>query len=415
MMPNICVYEDARTSQLLPLTYMRPAYDLLIGTSRLFDKIAHRFPDAHISVHCRDYLKPIVEHSYAGRLVNHINTGARTLFINGRVLMTDTLAAELRALEPEHNHLLLKNGQIVAMCLDHDLVGVVAMQLEQMCDAPTLIGQLRAKCVAKECHDAILFDYPWDFMAQLHEAIHTDFDAHGEPGIIKGELGAYVSILNENNVTISQDTHIEDFVLINATNGPVIIESGCVIQAHSRLEGPLYIGKNTHILGGKVSASSIGPSCKIGGELSHSIILGYSNKAHHGYIGHSYIGQWVNLGAMTTNSNLKNTYSPVTVSGPFHPTPIETNQQFFGSVIGDHVKTGIGTLLNTGAIVGYASSLLGPPIHHGYIPPFSWGQAGNYDTHNLTKFLQTAQRMMARRHIVLRDPEKKVISLLANA
>ncbi|MFC1617262.1 hypothetical protein ACFL2K_03480, partial [Candidatus Margulisiibacteriota bacterium] len=190
------------------------------------------------------------------------------------------------------------------------------------------------------------------------------------------------------------------------------IENGAHLEAFTYIEGPAYIGKNSKILGGKVTACSIGHNCKIAGEVSNSIFLSYSNKAHAGFIGHSYICEWVNLGAMTTNSNLKNTYSEIKLN--LGKEQVNTNQIFLGAMIGDYVKTGIGTLLNTGSIIGFGSTLFGPNIHDKYIAPFTWGEKGNYGKHQLDKFFQTAVKMMLRRGQELTVAESEVIEELNN-
>jgi len=149
-------------------------------------------------------------------------------------------------------------------------------------------------------------------------------------------------------------------VIFDTRNGPVVLESGVEVRAGTRLEGPLWVGANTRLVGGPIRASAIGPWCVVRGELSTTVMLGYANKSHEGFVGHSVLGRWVNLGAGTITSNLKSTYGPVRldVAG----TPLETGHQFLGSLIGDHAKTAIGTLLGTGSVIGASSAVHGTPI-----------------------------------------------------
>jgi UDP-N-acetylglucosamine diphosphorylase/glucosamine-1-phosphate N-acetyltransferase len=165
------------------------------------------------------------------------------------------------------------------------------------------------------------------------------------------------------------------------------------VRAFTRIAGPAYIGRGTTVLGGSLSTVSIGASCKVRGELEETIILGHTNKAHDGFIGHSYIGRWVNLGALTTNSDLKNNYSSVRVWTPSGEQ--DTGERKIGCFLGDHVKTAIGTLLNTGTIVGPGANLFGTNMPPKHVRPFSWG--GGVAVHDLNRFLETARVVMQRR------------------
>ncbi|MEK7298469.1 MAG: hypothetical protein AAB066_01105, partial [Candidatus Margulisiibacteriota bacterium] len=237
--------------------------------------------------------------------------------------------------------------------------------------------------------------------------ICSDAVASGMLGVIKGDLRPFAALEKEEQIFVGSHTVIEDFAVLNANNGPIYIDSDVVVEAHTRIEGPAYIGRGARIMGGKITASSVGPHCKVAGEVSHSVFLSHSNKAHAGFIGHSYIGQWCNLGAMTTTSNLKNTYGNIRMQTP--AGVIDTGQRFLGAVLGDHVKLGIGTLLGAGTLIGYGSSLTGPDSHNKWIPPFSWGTAGDYTRHELHMFLKTARAAMLRRQVDLHQDEAQVI------
>jgi len=175
-----------------------------------------------------------------------------------------------------------------------------------------------------------------------------------------------------------------------------VLESGAEVRSGTRLEGPVWVGANAHVLGGSVRVTAIGPRCNVRGEVSNCVFLGYANKAHDGFVGHSVIGRWANLGAGTITSNLKNTYGRVRldVAG----TPLETGLQLLGSLIGDHAKTAIGTLLATGTVVGTGASVfdaLRPPK---YVPPFAWGATGGTRM-SREGFLNIAERVLPRRDV----------------
>ena len=405
-MINICLYEDAGYQNLFPLTVTKPIYNLRMGTSTLFEKFNHFFSYANITLHCRDYLKRILKETYHDYPINTINTGTPCLFINGRVIMTEELFAELQETAPEKNTLYTYQGQVVATYVRGDLLESLRSMLNSTPTSKELIEKLRTKTVTKELDSAYLISNLWDILAYNQDILVQDFYRNTTPGIVKGNLSTYSVIYNENNVFIDHNTTIEDFVLIDATHGPVYIENNVHIESHSRLEGPLYIGENTRILGGKIKGSTIGRNCKIAGEVSASVIQSYTNKAHGGFIGHSVIGEWVNLGAYTTTSNLKSNYSGISLL--LEDQRIESGQTFIGSIIGDHVKTGIHTTLNTGTIIGLGSVVYDSGYHDKFIPLFSWGTPGNYTAHQLDKFFTTAEQMMKRRNKKLTDGEKEL-------
>jgi UDP-N-acetylglucosamine diphosphorylase/glucosamine-1-phosphate N-acetyltransferase len=183
------------------------------------------------------------------------------------------------------------------------------------------------------------------------------------------------------------------------SDGPILVRRGSTISAFTRITGPCYIGENTIIAGDRITKCSIGEVSKIRGEISSSIVLGHSNKGHTGFVGHSYIGRWVNLGAGTTTSNLKNTYGVIGLltSGGRR----ETRMQYLGSLVGDHAKTGIGTMLNTGTLIGAGANVFGTSMPSKYVPPFAWGNSTPHGVYAVDRFLAVAERVMARRHVDL--------------
>ena len=198
---------------------------------------------------------------------------------------------------------------------------------------------------------------------------------------------------------------IEPGVVFDLTAGPVWLDDGVRVKAFTRLAGPTYVGKNAIVLGGAVEASTIGPVSRIRGEFAQSVCLGWVNKAHDGHIGHAYLGAWVNLGAETTNSDLKNNYSSVRLWTP--DGDADTGEIKIGSFLGDHVKTGIGLLLNTGTVVGAGSNLFGAAMPPKYVPPFSWGTGEALTAFRADKFLEVAERAMSRRSVELTDDGRR--------
>lgn len=237
----------------------------------------------------------------------------------------------------------------------------------------------------------------WDLMDRNAEQLAEDIPRYF-PGYAVEELpGSHV--LGGGLLSVGSNVTVEPGSVFDLSGGPIRLCDGVVVRAHTRMEGPAFVGPDSLILGGVFSRLSVGPVCKVRGEVESSVILGYANKAHDGFLGHAYLGRWVNLGAFTTNSDLKNNYGPVRVGSP--GGPIDTALLKVGCFLGDHVKTGIGTVLNTGTMVGAGSNLFGGRMPPSYVPPFSWGAGADLGEYRVDEFLELAARSMARRGLAL--------------
>lgn len=205
----------------------------------------------------------------------------------------------------------------------------------------------------------------------------------------------------EHALVAGVGVRIEPCVVFDTSAGPIWLDDGVTVKAFTRLAGPAYVGKKSILLGGHLEAVTIGDGCRIRGEFAQSVCLSYVNKAHDGHIGHAYLGAWVNLGAETTNSDLKNNYGPVRLWTPEGEK--DTGELKVGCFLGDHVKTGIGLLLNTGTVVGAGSMLYGAELPPKHVPPFSWGTGEDLTAYRVDKFLDVAGRAMARRQVTLSE------------
>lgn len=190
---------------------------------------------------------------------------------------------------------------------------------------------------------------------------------------------------------------LEPGVVLDTRGGGIVLGPRTSVRAGARLEGPIAVGEDCRLLGGAYATLSAGPRCYLRGELEETTAFGYVNKAHDGFVGHAVIGRWVNLGALTTNSDLKNTYGQVSLGGP--DGPVETDLVKLGCLLGDHVRTAIGTLLNTGSVVGAGASLFGDRMPPKWVPPFAWGAEGEAATYRLDAFLDTAATVLGRRDV----------------
>ena len=236
----------------------------------------------------------------------------------------------------------------------------------------------------------------WGLMAASGDRIRSDGERYEGTDVPAG-----VHMVGSGMVQVAEDATVEPGVVLDASAGPIIVSRGVRVQAPARIVGPTYVGPDSLVLGGLVAGSAIGPGCRIRGEVESSVILGFANKAHDGFLGHSIVGRWVNLGAMTSNSDLKNTYSSVRLRTG--GSDVDTGLLKVGCFLGDHVRTGIGTLLNTGTVVGAGSNLFGGGMPPREVPPFSWGGERELGEYRFDRFLETAARIMARRGVKITD------------
>ncbi len=359
---KICIFEDNGFENLYPLTYLRPICGLRCGKTLIFEKIIRAFPDIKISFWVRDYLIKLWRKEVSPLAVNDAEAlkNDDTLFINSRWLFIDTKFSI-----PGNEEIGKMDGEIV-----YALVKKTQMAAISSGDISIWLAKLKENIQVKEVK-VKLITYPWDLVNYNADAIKDDFNAGTAK--IEGEFSPQASIYGEKEkVSIGKGAKVHPMVVIDTTHGPVIIDEDAVIYPFTKIEGPSYIGKETQIHGAKVrEGSSIGPVCRIGGEVEEVIIHGYSNKYHDGFLGHSYVGEWVNLGALTTNSDIKNDYSPVSVY--INGEIMSSGEAKVGSFIGDHTKTSIGTFLNTGTVIGVMTNLIGSGgVLPKFVPSFTW-------------------------------------------
>jgi len=240
-------------------------------------------------------------------------------------------------------------------------------------------------------------DAVWELMSENPAQTRRDIEANfpsGSPTLPRG-----VEVLGSGTVSVGENVSFEPGVVLDTRSGPIRLDDEVTVRAFTRLAGPSYVGRGSVLFGGSLGAVSLGPVCKVRGEIEETVIAGYSNKAHDGFLGHSYLGRWVNLGALTTNSDLKNNYGPVRLRLP--GGDVDTGLSKVGCFLGDHVKTGIGTVLNTGTLVGLGGNVFGGLMPPAYVPPFSWGAGSDLVPYRFDKFVQVAERVMARRNVDL--------------
>jgi len=263
---------------------------------------------------------------------------------------------------------------------------------------------------------------PWDLVTRNADQLRRDLaegrrnpgsavrsSGNPEPHVESIRTTPGVFVIGDNPLTAESGVTVDPGVVLDTRDGGIHLGSGVEVRSFTTLRGPASIGRESVLLGGVFESISCGPVCRLRGEISESVILGYSNKAHDGYLGHSLVGRWVNLGAFTTTSDLKNNYGRIRIPTG-EETELDSGLIKVGAFIGDHAKTGIGVLLNAGTVVGAGSNIYGGGGAPRWIPPFSWGGAGGLSVYRLEAFLSTAQMAMKRRGMDLTDRQRAVLT-----
>jgi UDP-N-acetylglucosamine diphosphorylase/glucosamine-1-phosphate N-acetyltransferase len=236
--------------------------------------------------------------------------------------------------------------------------------------------------------------------------LRDDIDTIGPT--LSGSPVDHATVIGPHPVYVEESATIEPLVVFDVSAGPVMVRAGSTVRAFTRVVGPCAIGADTQILGDRVSGCSIGDQCVVRGEISESIVTGQANKGHEGFVGHSVLGRWVNLGAGTITSNLKNSYGTVSLWTPQGVR--DTGTVKLGTLFGDHVKTGIGARLTTGSVIGAGSNVYGSVMPPRYVAPFSWGDGEAMTEYRLDEFLRTTERAMSRRSVALNDAMRRQLS-----
>ena len=282
---------------------------------------------------------------------------------------------------------------------------VVAARVDRPTNTDVADGEASLDVFGRHGHasrtpiDGWWMDDVWDYIRHLVPMLEADILLLAADIKVDKPKGAIV--VGTKPVFVERGAVVEPNVCFDTTEGPILVRAGAHVHAFTRLIGPVYVGEHSIVTTDRIEASSIGDTCKVHGEISNSIFLGHSNKAHDGFIGHSVVGRWVNIGASTITSNLKNTYGDIQLWTPEGTR--DTGMQFLGTMFGDHVKTGIGLCLTTGCVIGTGANVFGTAMPPKTIAPFSWGEAGAFQPYRIDKFLETAERMMARRDVALED------------
>ncbi len=389
-MTTVYLYDDARARTFEPFASTRPVSEMVAGTRLIRERWL-----AALGADDARYLA-------GNRHANFDEPGAIAatgMIPTGAIVANARFAPALPA-EPE------KAGRRAAGCSmwrnGSDLAAIRVREpidASRFADGSITIDSLQVGTGGIGNLEGWWHEEVWDFIRHLSPQLTADIERLSA-SVEQMPVLDHVTVLGKARVAIAADAVVEPQVVLDAANGPIYVGARSHVRAFTRLVGPCYIGDDVQVVGGDVSVCSIGAVSKVRGEISNAIFIGHSNKGHDGFVGHSYLGRWVNLGASTVTSNLKNTYGSVSL---WTPTGVrDTGMQFLGTLFGDHVKTGIGLRLTTGTVLGAGANVYGnmPPKAVG---PFSWGDATPYSVYQADKFLVAAERMMSRRHVEMSD------------
>jgi len=358
---RLCIFEDAGVAGLEPIALVRPAFDLRCGTATLFDKHVRTFRHRAVGALVRPHVARVAARARPHVVVNE----------SSWVQAEPTILVNARWLPPRRFQLTRAEGPWVAVLGDTIAYAVLPPNHLVDCtpqNVDACLAAWRSRLPGRPAGGR-LARYLWDLVEWNGDEIAADFPHLGHDDM-DGWPTTLTLVGPSDALWVADTARVDPFVVADTTSGPVVIDHDAVVTSFTRLEGPCYIGQRSQVFAANVRAgTTIGPNCRVGGEISASILIGNSNKSHEGYLGHSYVGEWVNLGAGTHVSDLRNDYATVrvTVGG----RPADTRLTKVGAFIGDHVKAAVGCRLNAGSHIGpFAQLLPCGPFLPKYVPSF---------------------------------------------
>ncbi len=380
---NIILFDDYSRADLFPLTLTRPIGALRIGILTIAEKWA-LISGLPVSYHTEEYLLPKF----------HTQLADDNILINAKVLPDIQLWASIQALAKDEA--LGYNNDLLAVRLGRSSLESGSVFIQQATRTPYIesdpIFILHVEDLIKHNAHALLADYHLITAGRLSESLSADNYIIGD------------NLFVETGVKCTMAT-------INTSTGPVYIGRDTEIMEGSHIRGPFALMNNSTVkMGSKIyGATTIGPYCTVGGEIKNSVLSGYSNKGHEGYLGDSVLGEWCNLGADTNNSNMKNTYMPVLIYNYRLKERRATGMQFLGMIMGDHSKSGINATFNTGTVIGIGVNFFGTSLSPYFLPDFTWAEPSKFKEYQLEKMLDTARKMMERKNLILNDDEENIL------
>ena len=377
---NYILFDGPVRMALLPFTFTRPVADIRIGILTIREKW-EKYLGYTTTTITEEYLSekyPMVEME-------------ENILINASFLPNEVLVEMIQSLEK--NQAIFKGEEVIAFYTNDT-------QEEVDFDTYEIIDY---------AEEGLRIEHTWDIFAKNDAAIREDFELLTE-GRTSQPIPKSVNVINPENIFIEKGAKLE-FVTLNASTGPIYIGYNSEIMEGSVIRGPFALCEEAQVkLASKVyGATTVGPHCRIGGEVNNSVLFGYSNKGHDGFLGNSVLGEWCNIGADSNNSNLKNNYEAVRLWSYETEGFAKTGLQFCGLMMGDHSKCGINTMFNTGTVVGVSTNIFGSGFPRNFVPSFSWGGATGFTTYLTKKAFETARIAMSRRQVEFTEEDARIL------
>lgn len=387
---NVYIFEDQRALDLEPITFTRPSFEIRCGAFTCIERVSLLLPDSDIHLIVRPELEELTKETFPGNIVNPV-IAEDGLWLLGNVLWNNDLMDQI------------VNNKNTAFYRHSTFVGAYLTKIEGQEWVKNGGPSVKDYASTKEEKnlDCKPIHFLWEAIQETGKQLESDVKFFNDFSTPKTDA----TLINSDQIYSHSSVIIAQSSVIDASNGPVVLDKNTVIKPMSYLEGPLYLGEGNIVASMTKfkGASSIGPVCKLGGEINNVIIQGWSNKVHDGHLGNAYLGQWVNLGAGTINSDLKNNYSDVKVM--VNGTMRDTGTIQIGCFLGDHVKTAIGTLLNTGTVIGPGSNIVARGFPAKTITSFSWCVGEKIRKIKWDAFIETAKVVKSRRGIGISKAE----------
>ena len=378
---NYILFDGAVRNQLLPFTFTRPVADIRIGILTIREKW-EKFLGSTTTTVTEEYLSdkfPMVELE-------------QNVLINASFCPSENLVLLIKNLQ--ENQAIFYNDEPLAFYANEDQeIDFDAFTVTQYTD-----------------DDVLRIENTWDIFEKNHQAIMRDYDVLTQ-GRTSEAIPQTTIAFNPEHIFIEKGAKVM-CASLNATDGPIYIGKDTVLMEGATIQGPFALCEHSSVkMGAKIyGGTTIGPHCKVGGEVANSVMMGYSNKGHDGYMGNSVLGHWCNLGADTNTSNLKNNYAQVRLWDYDTEKFAKTGTQFCGLMMGDHSKCGINTMFNTGTVVGVSANIFGAGYPRNFIPSFTWGGSSGMETYNTTKAFEVAAVVMARRGLEFDTQEEAILN-----
>ncbi len=372
---NYILFDDFTRDRLLPFTHTRPVADIRCGILTMRGRW-ETLLGKKTSTLTENYLQEL----YPAIMVEE------NMFINGGILGNETLLEKIQELPAET---LLVQGEII----------IAARTIKQPLSVTELLTEFKGLQTTEYQKEIIKLEHVWDIFTLNDKAIRYDYELITK-NRISAEIPEGVTVTGKENLFIEQGANIYAGCIINAAAGPVYIAAGTEVLEGTLMRGPVAVCEQAVVkMGAKIyGATTIGPGCKVGGELNNVVMFANSNKAHDGYLGNAVIGEWCNLGADTNCSNLKNNYDEIKIWDEAENKSVKTGLIFCGLMMGDHSKCGINTMFNTGTVAGVSCNIFGGGFPEKYIRSFTWGGNEGVTNYNFDRAMETAGKMMARRN-----------------